>query len=104
MSAYEFETAVGICVTKLTITQFPRDAVLKFSSGEETYDLRFDNPRPLMAITSALEDCDQVRISDRNANGMQLEFGRYNVELWDEDNPYAEFTVDAFELSRISTT
>ena len=28
---------------------------------------------------------------------MKLEFARYNVELWDEDNRIAEFTVDRFE-------
>ena len=49
-------------------------------------------------MTSVLdEECYQLRIGDRNQQGAQLEFGRYNVEVWDEDNTFSEFTVDDFE-------
>jgi hypothetical protein len=98
MARYMFETPYDIQVSELRITRPPIIAILKFTSGEVSHVLRFTNPRPVSATTRAFDgDCYQIRIGDRNDDGMQLEFGRYNVELWDEDNPVAQFTVDDFE-------
>ena len=97
MPGYTFETPYGIHVSELLVTRAPICAMVTFSSGEQRHVLRFTNPRPMSATTSVLDgECYQLRITDRNEDGAQLEFGRYNVEVWDEDNLLAEFTVDNF--------
>ena len=99
MTDRHYETRFGIEVYRLLITQYPREAWLTFAETEIVYELRLRNPRPLETLTEALTDCCRIRIIDRNADGDQQEFGRFTVELWDEDNRYAEFTVDQFEES-----
>lgn len=98
MSDYVFETPLGIEVTKLIVIRVPLSITVEFTDGAELSSIRFTNPLPLSTTTEAIH-CWQIRIVDRNASGMQLEFGRYNVELWDEDNPVAQFTIDTFEVS-----
>ena len=102
MPTYTLETPYGIHVSELLVTRVPICApicaVVTFHSGEQRHVLRFTNPQPVSATTSVLDgECRQLRITDRNEDGAQLEFGRYNVEVWDEDNPFAEFTVDDFD-------
>ena len=77
--------------------------MLLFSLDDASFAIQFDNPQPVSALTDALDDCFQIRIVDRNASGIHLEFGRYNVQLWDEDNPIAEFTVDGFKQMPMDT-
>jgi len=46
-----------------------------------------------------LNECHKIRIIDRNsAEGNSLEFNRWRIEIWDEDNPYCSFNCDAFEV------
>ena len=54
-----------------------------------------ENPQPLANVTRAMDECYQFRVVDLDA---QLDFGRYKIEIWDDDNDYAEFTVDSYEL------
>ncbi|WP_149499990.1 hypothetical protein [Roseiconus lacunae] len=100
MSAYKFETPYPSRVKSVQITQYPRVAVITFEHGDTIYELRCADPRPVTAVVAALDDCYQFRIMDI---GGQLEFGRYRVEVWDEDNDFAEFTVDSFEQIPIDT-
>ena len=98
MARYTFETSYGIDVMELVVTRIPMCAAVTFSSGVQRHVLRFTNPRPVSATTSVLDsECCQFRITDRNEDVAQLEFGRYNVEVWDEDCSFAEFTVDDFK-------
>lgn len=96
LSEYAFESPLGIDVTKLVAVRFPPTVAIDYAYGDEIHSICFTNPLPMSAVTESF-DCWQIRITDRNAFGAQLEFGRFNVELWDEDNPTLEFTVDSFE-------
>ena len=95
MSSYVFETPYPSNPTRLLITQYPRKATITFDNSGIVYELRLDDPKPLSNLTEALDDCYQFRVINI---GGQLEFGRYKIEIWDEDTSYAEFTVDAYEL------
>lgn len=97
MANYCFESPYGIVVTQLRATSSPNTATLVFEHNGAEYGFHCVDPRPLAAITDAFDDCWQIRVVDANESGAQLEFGRFKVELWDEDNPYSDFVVDRFE-------
>ena len=99
MSNYKLETPYPSCVTRVLLTQYPRVVVITFTNRDVVYELRCENPQPLSEVVAALDDCYQFRVID---NG-QLEFGRYKVEIWDEDNSFAEFMVDSFEQIPVDT-
>lgn len=73
-------------------------AVIGYSVEGKKRCLKLDNAAPLAALLSVFDDFYGFRIYDRNAeDNNQLEFSRYRVEFWDEDNPIAECVVDHFE-------
>ena len=100
MSDYVFETPYPSRVSRVLLTQYPRRAVITLTSGDVIYEFRLDNPRPLADVTAAMDDCYQFRVVDLDA---QLDFGRYRIEIWDEDNSYAQFVVDAYELTPVDS-
>ncbi len=77
------------------MTQYPRRVVVTLTNGDVVYEFRLENPRPLANVAAAMDDCYQFRVVDLDT---QLDFGRYKIEIWDEDNDYAEFTVDSYEF------
>ena len=95
MSSYVFETPYPSRVSRVLMTQYPRRVVITLTSGDVVYEFRLENPQPLANVTRAMDECYQFRVVDLDA---QLDFGRYKIEIWDEDNDYAEFTVDSYEL------
>ena len=100
MSSYVFETPYPSRVSRVLMTQYPRRVVITLTSGDVVYEFRLENPRPLAEVTAAMEDCYQFRVVDLNA---QLDSGRYKIEIWDEDNEYANFNVDSYELVPIDS-
>ncbi|MDB4744061.1 hypothetical protein OAF98_06195 [Planctomicrobium sp.] len=100
MSAFKFETPYPSNVSSVLLTQYPRRVVITFTNSGVVYELRLENPQPLSAVVAAFDECYQFRVIDING---QLEFGRYIIELWDEDNCYADFTVDSFEQIPVNT-
>ena len=100
MSDYVFETPYPSRVSRVLLTQYPRRAVITLTSGDVVYEFRLDNPRPLADVTAAMDDCYQFHVVDLDA---QLDFGRYRIEIWDEDNSYAQFVVDAYELTPVDS-
>ena len=100
MSSYVFETPYPSRVSRVLMTQHPRRVVVTLNSGDVVYEFRLDNPRPLADVTAAMDDCYQFRVVDLDT---QLDFGRYRIEIWDEDTEYAQFTVDAYELTPVDT-
>src|SRR5262245_38866596 len=79
------------------IRQYPRTAVFEFQIGGRAISLTFTELQPVEQLTKVLDDCYEIRIYDRNVlEQNQLEFGRFRVELWDEDNVIGEFTADSF--------
>ncbi|REJ91614.1 MAG: hypothetical protein DWQ34_14305 [Planctomycetota bacterium] len=95
---YAYETPYPIEVVRLLITGSPRTVVLYFTVDGRESALRLNNPQPLESVVQRFDECYQIRIVDSHSAGSQLEFGRYQVEIWDEDNPISEFRVDAFKL------
>jgi hypothetical protein len=82
----------------ISVTQNPRQACVDFMLAGKSHSFRFENPEPLTSLMYFLDECCNVRIIDRNLEMPSwLEFGRYRVELWDEDDSITDFTVDGFE-------
>jgi hypothetical protein len=87
----------------LLIEDRPRAAVItcRIAGGDES--LRLVNPQPLEPLVSVFEMMEPglsgIRIIDLNIRDKsQLEFGRFNVELWDEDGEVGTVIADAFEV------
>lgn len=82
----------------LQITPLGQRAVIDYVREGKTLELLLEQPRPLSALLSVFDQSFYgIRIYDRNVEETnQLEFGRYRVEFWDEDNPLAECIADAF--------
>lgn len=77
----------------------PRSAILTVISGGRRYSLRLINPRPLDSLVEIFGECYEIRLVDQNAAGAnQLEFGRYRLEIRDEDGIIGEATADAYEI------
>ncbi|MEP3480269.1 MAG: hypothetical protein ABJZ55_13545 [Fuerstiella sp.] len=100
MSSYVFETPYPSNPDRVLFTQYPRRATIAFTHDDVVYEFRLENPQPLSAVTAALDDCYQFRVVDLDP---QLDFGRYKIEIWDEDNDYAEFIVDSYELAPVDS-
>jgi hypothetical protein len=84
----------------LDISRYPGGlrAVIGYSVEGKKRCLKLDNAAPLTALLSVFYEFYGFRIYDRNdEDNNQLEFSRYRVEFWDEDNPIAECVVDHFE-------
>ena len=73
-------------------------AVIGYSVEGRKRCLKLDNAAPLTALLSVFGEFYGFRVYDRNVeDNNQLEFSRYRVEFWNEDNPIAECFVDHFE-------
>ncbi len=96
MANVAFETAYGINVSGVAITQWPRVASVTFDHRGIVYQLRFSDPRPFACATEALVECYQIRILDHKSETQQ-EFGRYLIEIHGEDGCYADFRADSYE-------
>src|SRR5687767_7915960 len=85
----------------LTISQFPRIATVQFELKKRRFSLVLKNPEPYIAVAQVCDgECCGIRIIHRNIEGPNcLEFARYRVELWTEDDQIVSFVVDEFGLS-----
>lgn len=82
----------------VSVTQIPRRADIVFQAEGKLHNLRFDDPKPLAAIMSIFNFCCNIRVIDLNVeNNGCLEFGRFRVEPWSEDDLVSDFIVDNFE-------
>lgn len=96
--AVVMETYGWLSEISLHITGFPRLVVIEYTLEGTRRSLRLENPSPLASLLSVFEECYGFRIFDQNqSEGNQLEFGRYRVEIWDEDGSMAECVADRFE-------
>ena len=76
----------------------PVDATLELTMNGITHTFHFIRPQPLVPLLAVFEGFRSLRIIDRNREQQQfLEFGRYRIELRDEDNRIGKLTADAFE-------
>ncbi len=73
-------------------------AVIGYSVEGKKRCLILDHATPTTALLSVFGEFYGFRIYDRNdEDDNQLEFSRYRVEFWDEDNLIAECVVDHFK-------
>jgi hypothetical protein len=80
------------------VMQHPRRAIVDFRLDGKQHQLQFDSPDPLTSLMAVFDDCWNIRIFDRNVEEPNcLEYGRYRVELWSEDDPLSQFIVNRFE-------
>ena len=76
-----------------------RFAVLAVISGGVRHSLRLIDPRPLDPLVEIFGDCHEIRLIDLNAaHANQLEFGRYRLEIRDEDGVIGEVLADGYEV------
>ena len=100
---YSFETPRCIRVTELRVTRHPIVATIIFSSDGIVYEFRCFNPKGVGKFAEGLQLCDQIRVVDLNDQNAALEFGRYVIEIWDEDDPLVDFSVDRYEQIAVDT-
>lgn len=99
MTNYVFESPMGAEFGSLSIYDGGNEAVVNYSDDGDLRSIRFLRPRPLSSLVSVFDAFSQLRIVDQNLEGASLEFGRYQVQVWDEDNPFDEFFADSFAES-----
>ena len=92
---FDFETPLGIRVKGVTIEQWPRVVLFTYCHNDSVATMELIDPRPIESVVSAM-DCYQIRVRDLNRRGCQLEFGKYEIEFWDEDNPIGIVAADAY--------
>lgn len=72
-----------------------RTVIVVFNSGS----LTLEAPRDMASLFEHIDDCFELRIIDRNLEDQaQLEFGKYRLEVWDEDNPLVTVICDAYSV------
>jgi hypothetical protein len=98
MTEYHYKSPFNLTVTDLHLAARPRVVSVTFAHNDALSVIHFDNPRPLVPLTEIVDTLVQFRIVDRNATGVHLEFGRFEVEVWDEDNPIARFDIDGYRI------
>ncbi len=74
-------------------------ARVDFTDEQGKQQLIVHGPRVTPFAHEFLDGCYEIRIIDRNsADGNCVEYSRWRVELWDEDDPYCTFECDEFEV------
>jgi hypothetical protein len=97
VAQYSFETLYGIQVTELRITAHPIVATLVFRHQDVVYEFRCENPQGIGMFAEILQECYQIRVVDLNSNNANLEYGRFRIELWGEDNALADVIADRYK-------
>jgi hypothetical protein len=102
MSAILFQVLDIVAGAELRIVEGeaePRSAVLIVVSRGRRHGICIINPRPLESLVKIFDECYEFRLVDQNADGAnQLEYGRYRLEIRDEDGLVAEAIADAYEI------
>ena len=96
MADYHYESPFGMTATALHMTAYPRTATVSLEWNHQTGSICFDNPSPLAPMTEMFGELIQFRVIDRNSRGEQRDFGRYLIEVWDEDNPIITIDADGY--------
>ncbi len=98
MKAYPLDLYGSISAIELCYRQEPNEVVLKCKIDGASHIIRFMEPVRHEQFLAVFDDCWGIRIHDINQGQQQfIEFGRYRVEFWDEDNPISSVYVKAFE-------
>ena len=97
MDEFDFETPLGIRVKGVTIEQWPRVVHFAYYYNDSVATMELIDPRPIESVVSAI-DCYQIRVRHLNRLGCHLEFGKYEIEFWDEDNPIGMVAADDYTV------
>lgn len=101
MSVTAWKSEYPIRVVGIELTLHPRRLDIRYreSEAESECTLGVLVPREVGAFCDKLDDCYELRIVDTNSeDGGQRNFGRYRLELWDEDNAIAAVLIDGYEV------
>jgi hypothetical protein len=92
---------IHLVISKTDEESFPV-ATLTVHSHTQSYTFHLHNPRPLSSLVALFEECYNLVLIDRNAEPNDyLEFGRYRMEIWDEERTIADLLVDSVEVTTI---
>lgn len=89
-------------IQELVVKNYPipirREAKITVKASGIKYAITLVNPQPLFELASAFDNCYEWRMFDLNSvNSAQLEFGRFQLEFWDEDNMLAQVYADQLD-------
>ncbi|WP_442508368.1 hypothetical protein SH528x_007337 [Novipirellula sp. SH528] len=98
MKEYCYESPFELEIKSVTVNARPRVVKVIVEHQGNIATFTFGNPSPIASLAGLFEELDRIRIADRNLFGSQLDFGRYDVQIWDEDNPFACFDCDDYSV------
>ena len=87
--------------TGLELTLYPRRVVIRYRQDKSDRTLELIGGGQIGPICNALDSCLELRIHDTNRqDGGQREFGRYRLEVWDEEGPVETLLFDSTRRRR----
>ena len=102
MNEQIWKSPFDVEVTELRVVNQPRSAILTISHAGTTTELELKNPVPLSTLLMSLDECWEIMIKDRNKlENNQLDFGRYLIEILDEENVIGSLRCDEYSIEEI---
>jgi hypothetical protein len=99
VTALVWKSPFPIRVIRVNLVLHPRRLTLHFTSGSSEAAVSLLAPRDVGTLIDSIEHCAELRLVDINReDGGQMCFGRYRLEVWDEDNRIEAIVVDGFEV------
>ena len=104
MNEQIWKSPYDVEISELRVVNQPRSAVLSISNDGTITEVELKNPEPLSALLKSFEDCWEIKIIDRNKQeNNQLDFGRYIVEILDEENVIGSLQCDEYSIEQIQS-
>ena len=104
MNEQVWKSPYDVDISELRVVNQPRFAILSISNGGTITEVELKNPEPLSALLKSLEDCWEIKIIDRNKQeNNPLDFGRYIVEILDEENVIGSLQCDEYSIEQIQS-
>lgn len=91
-----YQTEYGLFVQSVFMTTYARQVRIEYLHSNMLGVLTLDCPRPLESIAALFSDLYKIKVYDLNVTGASLNFGRYEVHLYDEDSTQAKFVCDNY--------
>lgn len=91
-----YGTEYGLFVESVFITTHARQVRIEYVHSNMPGVLTLDCPRPLESIAGLFADLYKIKVYDLNVTGASLNFGRYEVHLYDEDSAQEKFVCDRY--------
>jgi hypothetical protein len=102
MTEIVWKSEYDINVIDIRLFNQPRLVEININKGNVDTKITLINPVNLGSLTELLDDCWELRIIDKNKlDNAQLEFGRCELEIWDEDNTIGTIQCDGYSIDDI---